>query len=169
MGQTGGICSASHPAGFCSHDSGNTKRPMEVTTADAVNGDHISPWTSNPNDRGPAAVMLACGANVTAAPADYLADTPNAGVVMVDSREGPIWMDEAEDRAFGLEPGELNLPGAAQRAGAGAGPPARGAGGGLDEASVTRARKRSPLQATVSQASSPKVWVNDAMPQMPPK
>merc|ERR1719282_1441903 len=58
---------------------------------------------------------MSCG-STQLAPMDYLADTQEQGAIMLDSREGPVWMDDERDQVVvGLDPGEMSLPEAAVR------------------------------------------------------
>jgi len=138
-GEASAFCSASQPGGY--HDRSDMqsfpmppacgasamacgagppgRKQMPIGGMDSLRDERINAWTK---DLGPntecsqAAHVLSCG-SATSAPLDYLADTQDRGAILLDSREGPIWMDdEREDQiVVGLDPGEMSMPEAAMR------------------------------------------------------
>uniref|UniRef100_A0A7S2N2Q2 Uncharacterized protein n=1 Tax=Alexandrium andersonii TaxID=327968 RepID=A0A7S2N2Q2_9DINO len=109
------FCSTSNPGGYLDADAMCSCAPpsakssfestrMQVASATSMRGDRINPWTkdlaTNPTCGG-------CGPPATTAPRDYLADTVDDGAIVLDSREGPVWVDDDQDsRPVDLDPGE---------------------------------------------------------------
>uniref|UniRef100_A0A7S4RAI7 Uncharacterized protein n=1 Tax=Alexandrium monilatum TaxID=311494 RepID=A0A7S4RAI7_9DINO len=113
MGAEGStFCSVSSPAGYLDTDSmcscapaGNKfeSKRMHVMSANSIHADRINPWTKDllaSNSCG------TCGSNAIA-PTGYLADTPDHGAIVLDSRHGPLWVDDDKDsRPVDLDPEE---------------------------------------------------------------
>mmetsp|Transcript_74365 Transcript_74365/g.172345 ORF Transcript_74365/g.172345 Transcript_74365/m.172345 type:complete len:157 (+) Transcript_74365:73-543(+) len=109
------FCSVSRPGGYLDADrkpfscvpSGQRfeSKRMQVTSADSMHGERISPWTK---DLGASQGCGGCGGHgPVAAPKGYLADTQDEGAIVLDSREGALWVDDDRDsRPVDLEPGE---------------------------------------------------------------
>mmetsp|Transcript_29940 Transcript_29940/g.95526 ORF Transcript_29940/g.95526 Transcript_29940/m.95526 type:complete len:187 (-) Transcript_29940:89-649(-) len=126
MGAEGStFCSASNPGGYLDADHTCTCAPsghkfeskrMQVSSADGMGSDRINPWTK---DLGTNQGCGSCVSPTTVAPKGYLADTQDEGAIVLDSREGPLWMDEERDsRTVDLDPGEdggMRIPEAVAR------------------------------------------------------
>jgi len=115
MGAEGStFCSLSSPAGYLDADSTRSCAPaggkseskrMQVMSADSIRADRINPWTK---DLVASSSCGTCGSNAVA-PAGYLADTPDRGAIVLDSRHGPLWIDDDRDsRPVDLDPGEAS-------------------------------------------------------------
>lgn len=118
-GEESVLCSTGKPGGFedptCSCAPRNPNRPgrMQVAGVDSLDKDRINPWTKNidPDDLETNCGMACAGPAVgsTTAPAGYLADTQDGGAIVMDSRAGPLWMDDdKETRRYDLDPEETS-------------------------------------------------------------
>mmetsp|Transcript_43951 Transcript_43951/g.80312 ORF Transcript_43951/g.80312 Transcript_43951/m.80312 type:complete len:143 (-) Transcript_43951:85-513(-) len=114
------MCSMTKPHGFepdCTMSSMQRReegfeetpfRPMQVSSYDAVQKEKINAWTKDVPD--PAACSLAQMANCSKplqAPQDYLADTQDSGRIILDSREGPVWMDDKDEELVKISNGKF--------------------------------------------------------------
>mmetsp|Transcript_113408 Transcript_113408/g.177259 ORF Transcript_113408/g.177259 Transcript_113408/m.177259 type:complete len:159 (-) Transcript_113408:148-624(-) len=86
-------------------DDPNLSRTMDFSSIDQVNKDKISPWARN-QTKGQCHNMLSCGVN--GPPIGRIAETADGGVLVFDSRDFPIWLDdeEGDSRVVGLDPME---------------------------------------------------------------
>ncbi|CAL1145624.1 unnamed protein product, partial [Cladocopium goreaui] len=96
------------PLADCAAGRSSSRIPMQLADDRALEEDKINRWTK---DLGPwgqtlgptMASTLSCGKAQTA-PEDYLADSQDGHAILMDSREGPAFMEEKE---FSLHPGEM--------------------------------------------------------------
>eukprot|EP00439_Symbiodinium_sp_Y106_P018922 s1663_g2.t1 len=96
--------------------------PMQLADERVLEADRINKWTKDLGSVGQhlgpgLASTLTCG-RAQAAPENYLADAQDSQAIIMDSREGPAFVDYAgmEDMEFGLHPGEMNEKARAQKA-----------------------------------------------------
>lgn len=114
--ESSAFCSAARANGYVPHDGDITKsctphptkyekQQMELASSHNPNFDRVDPWT---RDLATTVGCTTCGSNTTA-PRGYLADTQGNGTIVLDSREGPMWVDDANDsRPVHLDPDESN-------------------------------------------------------------
>merc|ERR1719188_237522 len=129
---------------------------MDMSDMQSLQADRINSWTK---DLGPGSVQcgqvkaaLTCD-TPTAAPEGYLADTQDQGAILLDSRVGPVWLDdEGEDQVVGLQPGEMSVPHAA----AAAGHQKRSTGALSEDQVVTRGKEQRTLGKAQLQNSRPR-------------
>eukprot|EP00441_Pelagodinium_beii_P036780 CAMPEP_0197630198 /NCGR_PEP_ID=MMETSP1338-20131121/7765_1 /TAXON_ID=43686 ORGANISM="Pelagodinium beii, Strain RCC1491" /NCGR_SAMPLE_ID=MMETSP1338 /ASSEMBLY_ACC=CAM_ASM_000754 /LENGTH=148 /DNA_ID=CAMNT_0043201369 /DNA_START=30 /DNA_END=473 /DNA_ORIENTATION=+ len=127
MGQESSVlCSASAPNGYNkdklpmsanaipSCDAvgrASSRQPMQFVDEDVLESERINRWTKDLGVTGqrfgPDVISaLSCG-SAQAAPQEYLADTQDGHAIVMDSREGPTFMEFEEDQIeVGLDPDE---------------------------------------------------------------
>lgn len=96
------------PLADCAAGRSSSRMPMQLADNRALEEEKINRWTK---DLGPwgerlgpsMASSLSCGKAQTA-PEEYLADSQDGHAILMDSREGPAFM---EDKEFSLHPGEI--------------------------------------------------------------
>jgi len=93
------------------------RKRMQLATSDALQDDRINAWSNDMGDHAECSStmhLLTCGGTARA-PATYLADMQGTGAIMLDSREGPLLMEEdGEDQVVRMDPGEVDMPEAAR-------------------------------------------------------
>lgn len=125
MGNEGSFCSAGHPGATDAHDapglalncgggcSGpnlrriqewgadeDTARPMQVGNLESLRDDRINAFSKDIKAASMCGMTgMTCG-KATKAPTGYLADTLDGGMIVVDSKDGPIWMDDESQETF---------------------------------------------------------------------
>mmetsp|Transcript_47704 Transcript_47704/g.82965 ORF Transcript_47704/g.82965 Transcript_47704/m.82965 type:complete len:183 (-) Transcript_47704:65-613(-) len=100
------MCSTKHMESPFNCNS-NGELPMRIMSEAQMKEDKINAWTKDMTESTSCGgISLSCGSN-TKAPSGYLADTQDGGTIVLDSRDGPVWVDDAEDsRIVGISPDE---------------------------------------------------------------
>eukprot|EP00930_Biecheleria_cincta_P083434 TRINITY_DN73002_c0_g1_i1.p1 TRINITY_DN73002_c0_g1~~TRINITY_DN73002_c0_g1_i1.p1 ORF type:complete len:175 (-),score=29.55 TRINITY_DN73002_c0_g1_i1:41-565(-) len=141
------------PTSACAAGRATSRIPMQFTDAHVLEGEKINKWTKDLGDAGhrfgPEMISaLSCG-NAQAAPQDYLADTQDGHAIVMDSREGPAFVDvEDEDVEVGLHPGESSAGHEAKCNVAGRMAMLKKQGSPLSERDVPRGRKADALASS---------------------
>mmetsp|Transcript_123390 Transcript_123390/g.245658 ORF Transcript_123390/g.245658 Transcript_123390/m.245658 type:complete len:185 (-) Transcript_123390:135-689(-) len=112
------FCSAARANGYVAHDvpimasctphpNKYSRQQMELGNSSNPNLERVDPWTRDLSS-SPGLSTCACGSTTTA-PRGYLADTQGNGSIVLDSKEGPMFVDDDKDsRPVHLHPDESN-------------------------------------------------------------
>lgn len=74
----------------------DVQKRMPLATPESLQDDRINAWSNDLGDHAECSStlqVLSCG-GTTRAPMNYLADMQTKGAIMLDSREGPVLMDD---------------------------------------------------------------------------
>ncbi|CAE8685849.1 unnamed protein product [Polarella glacialis] len=123
------LCSVDRPVGYeaehapslpeffskatssCAAGRSSSRIEMEIATPGALKSERINMWSKNLGEVGDTfgprlASALSCDEAISA-PEEYLADTQDGHCIIMDSREGPTFMDlEDDDRQMRPDQGE---------------------------------------------------------------